>query len=738
MRLRMGEDGDSSVSWRQGLGTAGRKSWETTGGRKNFQLRRPGMKQRVLIGLTFVLGSLVSCISVHLPERVAEMRALEVESAARLTVEGESLFRGDRVKLSGYEYCSVAVRLCEQGEVRRGIREASKALFLGQISGDDDLLAHAYRDLAYAYSLAGYLEHAERFADEAIQHMRRSPRDDHRRVLGPSYKVRGDVHLRQGHVSEAIVNYQQALSASDGSFRPFVLSSLANAYLANGDPAKARHLFRQAEAGTSDALRPLIHRGLGHVALAESRYQEAIRWFTEATAQLTGANQAYHQLWALEGIAQARLATGDRAGAIEAYMQAIATAEQVRTRFRSEEFKTGFFGDIQQIFDEAIALLMENAQVEAAFDVSERSRARALLDLVRNRVQMSVDALTLADPFGQAISASQLRAVLPEGVAVVEYHVLPRRTYAWVIRRSGITPVALEVSRETLRHAVRHFQKSIRRQAINIPRIVADLYEQLVHPLGLAGAESVVVIPHDALHYLPFQALHGPMGYLIEERTISYAPSSSVLVQLLTKEPEQRGRVLALGNPDLGTPRLALPGAQREVERIKAIFPSTEVYVRQEATKERLMAQAPQSHLVHIAAHAEVDEIDPLNSVIRLARKAKLSGKLRAHEVFRMSLPHTALTVLSACDTGLGRISRGDELWGFSRAFLSAGTRALLVSLWPVDDESTAQLMVRFYEELRKGATHRALRTAQLEVLQNVRFSHPFFWAPFDLIGDWR
>ena len=150
------------------------------------------------------------------------------------------------------------------------------------------------------------------------------------------------------------------------------------------------------------------------------------------------------------------------------------------------------------------------------------------------------------------------------------------------------------------------------------------------------------------------------------------------------------------------------------------------------------MARAPQSNLVHIAAHAQVDTIDPLYSGILLASTEQVPGRVEAHEIYRLDLSHTTLATLSACDTGLGRVSRGDEIWGFTRAFLSAGTQALLVSLWPVSDDATAQLMTRFYEELSNSPGPSALHTAQIEVLHDGRFSHPFFWAPFDLIGAWR
>ena len=122
----------------------------------------------------------------------------------------------------------------------------------------------------------------------------------------------------------------------------------------------------------------------------------------------------------------------------------------------------------------------------------------------------------------------------------------------------------------------------------------------------------------------------------------------------------------------------------------------------------------------------------------RLAADGNKSGELEAHEIYAMDLRAAGMITLSACESGLGKVSKGDEVWGFTRSFLSAGGRALLVSLWPVADESTEQLMIRYYQGLEKNDARSALRTAQLELIKDARYAHPLFWAPFNLIGDWR
>jgi CHAT domain-containing protein len=695
---------------------------------------------RNAVGFGLFLAMLAGCATLPAPERVAQLRALEAESAARLAGEGEVLFAADAVKRSGHEYCSLAIQHLERGDLRLGIRAASKALYLGQRTGDAWLLAAAKRDLAYAYDLAGYLDRAAQYADEALAHLAEpgTAERDRRSVAGPVHKIKGDVALRQGRADDAIASYRQALTQSQPRFTPYVQASLANAHLARRDFAQARALFAEAEREGTTAVRLLVRRGQGQLALAEGRPAEAVVAFAGAARAATGPDAGYHRVWAFEGLARARQATGDREGALAAYAEALAAAERVRTRFRSEEFKTGFFGDMQQVFDGAVALQMAAGRAEAALETSERSRARALLDLVRGRGKVSAGAEAAADPLARTLSVAELRAAAPEGGALVAYHVTPARTFAWVVRRGGITPVAIDVDRGTLAGEVTPFNAAIRSRGADVPARAAALHDRLIRPLGLAAGEPVVVVPHDVLHYLPFQALRGPGGWLVEERAVSYAPSASVLARLLGRPPRERARVLALGNPDLGSARLALPGAEREAETIRTLYGNAEVYLQKDATKERLLARAPDTQIVHVGAHAEVDEVDPLFSVIRLARSERLPGELEAHEIYRVNLERSAIVTLSACETGLGRVTRGDEPWGFTRPVLSAGAPAMLVTLWEVEDAATARTMARFYRELAGAATRDALRAAQREVLADARTAHPFFWAPFVLVGDWR
>ena len=182
---------------------------------------------------------------------------------------------------------------------------------------------------------------------------------------------------------------------------------MANAYLAMGEIDKAQELFNKAvqEGGGL-----LANKGLADAALAAGRFNDAEALYAKS---LTFGGGKYHEMWAYAGVGKARQAQGDKNGAIESYLKAIELAGVLRAQFRSEEFKTGFFSDTQTIFNETIDLLMAANRSDEAFDVSERSRARALLDMIRNRVIASQGIDAFADAQTNTVSTAELRKILP-------------------------------------------------------------------------------------------------------------------------------------------------------------------------------------------------------------------------------------------------------------------------------------------------------------------------------------
>lgn len=651
----------------------------------------------------------------------------DAETAAGLVASGKLFYDADSEKKGWGQYCRESISLANQGRFREAVRFASKALFLGQRSNNTTALAYAARDLAFAYSLAGDLDQAEEWAKRSLAYLARGAVRDRGDVLVPVHKVLGDIAMRRNDIEASVKHYQTALNEMIGASaqRLPIRVSLANAEIRRGRFDAARQILD--DIGTGDAAwAPLVLRARGQLAMAERNYAKAVEHFAAAAAGMRQTKDPYHLMWLQHGLAQAHLAANDHEKALAALRDAIASAKQLRAQFRSEEFKAGFFGDVQRIFDDAIGLLADAKRFDEALALSEESRARALLDVLKGNAK--VEQLDIA----QAISK------LPQETAVVVYHVLPDRTIAWTVRAGATTAAFIPAGRKQLSVLTARFRRAIFSRASDTSEQGRKLYELLVQPLGLKPGEALVFVPHKALHYLPVQALNGPAGYLIEERPIATVPSLNAMLALADAGGHAKARLFALGNPDLDDQALALPGAEREVKAIGDLFADAQILIRKDASKSRFVSQAPDNGLIHVAAHATVDEIDPLYSSIRLARAGQLRGELEAHEILNLDLSSARLVALSGCESGLGKVNDGDEFFGFKRTFLAAGARALLVSLWSVEDESTASLMSAFYRELRERPMIEALRQAQLSLLKSAAHADPLFWAPFILVGDWR
>lgn len=375
------------------------------------------------------------------------------------------------------------------------------------------------------------------------------------------------------------------------------------------------------------------------------------------------------------------------------------------------------------------------------------SRRSALEDTEKSYAAL-LTHLKLANPeYAALISVNTLslpevqQQVLDEQTTLIEYFVPNSQTseegtsrvFAWVIDRDRFTMVQLPVTSGDLRSRITELRDLIEnRQSVALQS--TELYRDLFAPLAPhIRHRNLVIVPHGALHFLPFAALWDEKGrhYLGDSYALSYAPSATSLKFARQRKARVAGPVLVAGDPDGSLPQAAV-----EARAVSRLF-GGEPLIGRSATKEAVVARAGQTGILHLAAHAVLNPVNPLFSRIELARDGGHDGNLEMHEVFGLDLSKTGLVVLSACSTQMGKLSAGDELEGLTRAFLYAGTPAVVSSLWEVNDESTSFFMQRFYTHLRKGAGRaEALRLAQMETRR--KFPHPYQWAAFVLTGDGR
>ncbi|MFO1381188.1 MAG: CHAT domain-containing protein [Chitinivorax sp.] len=471
---------------------------------------------------------------------------------------------------------------------------------------------------------------------------------------------------------------------------------------------------------------------------------------------------------------------GELEKAAEFYRKAIEVIEQQRSNISTEANKIGFVGDKQDVYAGLVKLLFRMDKAAQAFEYIERSRSRALVDMLATKQDFALPEqakqqtaslleemtstetlVRLQDPgSGGGRQRSQLqeirkklRSTAPELASLVSVSSLPpaeiqqkvaaKETlieyfqqsgdfYAFVVKRSGI--VARKLDANGLEELVRNFRKAIEEQSADATGLSQTLYDRLLRPLekDISGDE-LTLVPHSALHYLPFVALHDGRHYVVEKFNARILPSASVLKYLRPAGSQNGGRMLIFGNPDLGDAKLDLPDAQREAQAIARQAGNATLLLRRQASESAFRKLAPQYPLIHIASHGQFASEAPLKSALLLSPEGGSDGRLSVDKLYSLKL-NADLITLSACETGLGKVNSGDDVIGLNRGFLYAGASSIVSSLWEVDDEATSMLMMSFYQQLRQHGKREALRLAQRETL--ARFPHPYFWSAFYLIGN--
>jgi CHAT domain-containing protein len=484
--------------------------------------------------------------------------------------------------------------------------------------------------------------------------------------------------------------------------------------------------------------------------------------------------------------------------ALIAIRSAIARIEESRGEFIDASQRATYLEQQQDIYQTAVRLALRGSKPDEAFALAERSRSRAFLDLLGSQTVLSKgrtralvqeetrlraalhEATAIADAANdearvdapkarqraaaaardyqaflervrkengeqasmmtvEPVTLAEIQTLLPPDTTLLEYLVGDKELVVWIIDRAGMEVRRTPVDRARLAAEVRDFRAAIAARA-PVPEVEARaqaLYDTLVGPAqGAIKGSRLLIVPHDVLHYLPFGALRTGNGkWLVEAYGLATVPSASVLKFLTGKGTSSNDRVLAVGNPDLG-PALALRYAEREVRAIGDKFrAAATVLIRADATEKQAKELGPQAGVLHFAVHGEMNEKDPMSSALLLGPGGGDDGRLEVREIFGLDL-NAKLVVLSACETGLGSLSRGDELVGLQRAFLYAGTPAVVTTLWKVDDRASFMLMRAFYDSLAAKGAGEALRSAQRGLM--VDFPHPYAWAGFGLTGTAR
>ena len=538
--------------------------------------------------------------------------------------------------------------------------------------------------------------------------------------------------------------------------------------------------------------RALENLGLAYYAV--KNYRQAIESHQQSLAIARELSDRHAQGRALTNLGDALYKAKQPAEAIKALISAIEIWEALRSNSNNNDLNLVSIFETQETSYSTLQEVLANQnQFNEALEITERGRAQAFVRLLTNRFSSQSAQATLNSSESQIkpLNIQEIEQIAKEhNSTLVSYSILKEvveadgqrklqdsELYIWVIQPRGkikfrrislkrfgdqktslealitqgrcLSPSCLEKKQRSQPATNPIRTTPIVEQRFLDPSL-QELYQLLIEPIAdllpLDPTSRITFIPHESLFLVPFAALQDTSGnYLIEKHTILTAPSIQVLS--LTKKQQQltsgKGAIV-VGNPTMPSVGFnrnqppqklpSLPHAETEAIAIAQLL-NAEPLTGDKATKVAVLQQIERARIVHLATHGILDDVEGLGvpGVIALAPSKGDSGLLTASEIFNLRL-NAELVVLSACNTGRGRIT-GDGVIGLSRSFIAAGVPSVVVSLWSVTDESTADFMAEFYRQMQLTPDiAQALRKAMLVTL--VKYPNPVDWAAFTLIGE--
>lgn len=583
---------------------------------------------------------------------------------------------------------------------------------------------------------------------------------------------------------EAIPIYQKALlifrAIQDRTGEAQVLLNLGTIYrrLSRYEEAmrsynQALPMFQQLKNRNMEA-HTLVSRGIAYFSL--SRYEDAIAGYKAALSVLQTLKNPNIEANALMNLGFAQSALRQFPQAEQSLRRAIAVFEQIRLDRLSEANKISLFETQAASYRALQEVLIAQHQPETALTISEWGRTKALVERLTQQLQP-----TSSPVISQAPSLAALTQIAKsQNATLVEYSVIDdpkgreKQLFIWVVQPKGSIAFrqinladVLPKQCSAISQLIGNSRDSIGVRGSQSDWLIVDaetqkhpctqsdpdenfktLYQLLIEPIAdllpTDPNQHVVVIPDRTLFLVPFAALKSAKGqFLIEKHTIRTAPSIQLLGKTRALKSRSSGQgALIVGNPlmpnDPGSVQAKqlsnLPNAEQEARAIAPLF-NTQAITGKQGTKQTILQQMSEVRVIHLATHGSFDDRNGFKSWLALAPSEQDSGILTAEEVAQLKLK-ADLVVLSACDTGRGRVT-GDGVIGLSRSFITAGVPSVIVSLWAVPDAPTADLMQAFYQQLKHNLDEaQALRQAMLKTLKT--HPNPKDWAAFTLIGEAR
>ena len=677
------------------------------------------------------------------------------------------------------------------GDYKRAIDLNQQALKIAKSLKDKPTERRILNSLGLAFNQLGNPQKAVEFYQQSLIIARQI---GDKRGVSIALNNLGNIYNSVKDYKKAIDFYQQSLTIAkqieNRSSVGNTLTNLGSIYNSLGDYQKAIDFYQQSltiaqEIGDISAESDVLGN-LGNTYRILGEYKKAIDFYQKSLLIDQKSGNRTGEGISLNNLGLALYQSGIFPEAEKVLRQAISVLKSQRVRQQEDNYKIDIFEKQARTYRTLQKVLIAQNKSTAALEVAESGRARALVDLLASRLSVNDDTSTAPNINQIKQIAKAQNSTLVQYSIIYDYFKISGKQqykqselYIWVIKPTGevtfrkadLKPLwqkenttlaeLVTTSRQSIGArgaAFRSIDVSFDPDAPKATNKLKRLQELLINPIAdllpKNPSARVTFIPQSSLFLVPFPALQDKSGkYLIEKHTILTSPSIQVLEltrqqrQQIGKQPIQGSNMLIVGNPTMPkippkigeTPQqlTPLPGAEKEAKAIAKLF-KTQALTGNQATETKVTQRLPQARLIHLATHGLFDNVQGLNSGIALtpspsSQNEGSDGLLTAGEILDLNL-NAELVVLSACDTGRGRIS-GDGVIGLSRSLISAGVPSVLVSLWSVPDAPTAELMTEFYQNLQNNPDKAtALRQAMLKIMK--QHPNPRDWAAFTLIGE--
>lgn len=614
--------------------------------------------------------------------------------------------------LQGKQYGNLAAFCLEEARISESQRYARQALVHADLSGRIALRAETRLIFGQSYLRAGlitgnfeYYAEAERQLQQVIELAQ---------ATGNSFwqaeatKTLAQVHRATGSLSESIKHYQQTIETLEE-----VRSSL-------GHEEFRLTFFKGLENTYHQLVESLLKQGLPHQAFLNTerlRSRELLAVFGQKrnNTQMWSESQSSELSETLDLYGHEVTSMWRKSQTINFKAPNIVAMEQkfrkiYETQRLSEINFSGTQAPTVVSIEEAKTLLGPNDALLAYLVTDQSVIAFAATDEAFHFQHLTYSQEKIANDIAELYLA----------VEAIEHKVLrdPIEWVKWAYNSQDqvLLPPAIEDS-------LARFHKSAEK-----------LFALLIVPLlpVIFYKKHWVIMPYGPLHRVPWAALRVDNQYLIEQYSLSLLPSASLGVALKNNKVSSQNEAIFFANPDN-----SLPETKREAEASYKVFGNGPApFIGAEATKSKFVSKASNAQLLHLGCHHLYNPGDPYLSFLKLAGE-RGSEFLYAFEVAELSLNAT-LVSLAACDSGLSRIETGDEQIGMPRAFLSAGARSVVSTLWPAEDKAASRFFTCFYSYAKEIGVGESMAKAQRDLLSEPRFSLPYFWAPYLLSGQWN